>query len=422
MSDLPVSLSIQQSHARPRSGEELELMGKAAAARYMRDGTPLTNSVIETVKHAGLSPEQVRRVAEFANQAAYLSTFEKMGNDHRYVQFQGGPADVPTILRDLNDGGGGTVFDRGLADYFQPPPDIAKVAARNLGRLGLEDAKLAEMFHVEEKPLPYAEPLREAHDFYTRLADAHEKVAFDLSQLETEYAVVSGQLYDLVKQACRDGTPLGHIVQAWSTVTENPEIIKAAFVMMSPRLLSEHVFLDRQGLAGSLEKVAHGVVVDEKHPIVETFRVFAEDIDKMASMRLARDELLAGRDQLGTFLREMIEKTAASDAAGDIVKHVEHGAHALRQGWQGAVNAADAASGPAGRIGEALAGPLAGKALGAAVKYAPHIGAGLLAEEAYQRARYSPSFQAAKNLALSRIPYTHPYMVRQYNLQMQGGL
>jgi hypothetical protein len=157
-SDLPATLSVQQSHARPIGGEELELLGKKAAARYSSGGVPLTQAVVDTVKHAALSPEQVRRVAEFANISAYLTEFQKCGNDHRYVQFQGGPADVPAILRDLNDGGGGTVFDRGLADYYQPPPDIEKAAYANATRLG-ED-KLAEAFAVEDRPLPYADPLR----------------------------------------------------------------------------------------------------------------------------------------------------------------------------------------------------------------------------------------------------------------------
>jgi hypothetical protein len=420
MSDLPVSLLTQQSHASPKSGEELELLGKTAASRYMTTGTPLTQAVIETVKHAGLSPEQVRRVAEFANHEAFQRTFDKLGGDHRYVEFAGGPADVPTILRDLNGGGGGTVFDRGLADYHQPPPDLAKVASRNLDRLGAEDTKLAELFRVKEHQLPYAEPYQESYDLYRRIADTQDKVASELSRLETEFAMVNIELFNQVKQAAIAGIALGHIVQAFSTITDDPEMVKAAFIMLTPPLLSERVFADRLSISQSLEKVAHGAVVDEKHPLVDTFRLFCEDIEKMAALRLTRDELLEGRNTLGTFLREIMAKEAAGDVGGELVQHAERGAHALRQGWNTATRAADAASGPAGRIGEALIGPLAGKALGTAVKYAPHIGAGLLAEEAYQHARYNPAFQGAKNLVLSRIPYTHPYMVRQYDLQMGG--
>lgn len=137
MHDLPSVMLLQQSHATPRSGEDLEVFGKCAAQKYVngKSGT-LTSAVVETVKHAGLSPEQVKRVIEFANTDAYLSEHHKEGSDSKYVEFTGGPADPGEVLRDLNDGGGGTVFDRGLADYGLPPiqksASVVDLASRNL--------------------------------------------------------------------------------------------------------------------------------------------------------------------------------------------------------------------------------------------------------------------------------------------------
>jgi hypothetical protein len=134
MQDLPAVTLLQQSHAIPKSGEELEVLGKAASKKFVsgQSGT-LNEAVVETVKHAGLSPEQVKRVIEFANTNAFLSDFHKEGGAHKYVEFHGGPADPAEVLRDLNDGGGGNVFDRGLADYSHDPPKTASVMERNLG-------------------------------------------------------------------------------------------------------------------------------------------------------------------------------------------------------------------------------------------------------------------------------------------------
>jgi hypothetical protein len=417
-SDLPATLSVQQSHARPIGGEELELLGKKAAAKYSSGKVPLTQAVVDTVKHAALSPEQVRRVAEFANISAYLTEFQKCGNDHRYVQFQGGPADVPAILRDLNDGGGGTVFDRGLADYHQPPPDIEKAAYANTIRMG--DDKLAEAFAVEDRPLPYADPLRDAYDLYTKLADARDQTAYEISVSEGAYRELVDHLYDRVKQASLNEVPLGHVVQAWASVTDDPEFVKAAFMSLTPRLLTEQVFGSRDAVAESLQKIAANVVVDPAHELVGTFREYCETLAKLAALRIQRDELGEAHDYIGGFLLDALDKTAAGDMMGGATDALVRGASSLRRGWQGATGAAAAAAPAAQRVGEALGGPLAGRLLGGAVKYAPHIGAGLLAEEGYQRARYSPAFQASKNFALSRIPYTHPYLVRQYDLQMQG--
>jgi hypothetical protein len=135
MHDLPSVTLLQQQHAVPKTGEELEVLGKCAAKKYAGgELETLNEAVVETVKHAGLSPEQVRRVIEFANTNAYLTEFNKEGSSHKYIEFHGGPADPAEILRDLNDGGGGTVFDRGLADYALAPPQVktSEVMERNL--------------------------------------------------------------------------------------------------------------------------------------------------------------------------------------------------------------------------------------------------------------------------------------------------
>lgn len=105
----------QQRQARPVSGGELEQMGKSAAERWSVGAYPsLHEAVVGTVKCARLSPEQVKRVVEFANTTAYLTEFRKEGMGHKYIDFgEGGPANPSTVLQDLNDGGGGTVFDTG---------------------------------------------------------------------------------------------------------------------------------------------------------------------------------------------------------------------------------------------------------------------------------------------------------------------
>ena len=86
MSDLPAQGLFQQMNARRVAGEHLEVLGKHASARWQRgDCSTLSDAVVETVKHAGLAPEQVRRVVEFANQDAYLSEFKKGASPHRIV-------------------------------------------------------------------------------------------------------------------------------------------------------------------------------------------------------------------------------------------------------------------------------------------------------------------------------------------------
>ncbi len=88
MSDLPTFAITQQMHARPVAAEDLEVFGKQASARWSEGHAKnLSEAVIETVKHAHLSPQQVQRVIEFANTDAFLKEFKKEGSEHKYIDF-----------------------------------------------------------------------------------------------------------------------------------------------------------------------------------------------------------------------------------------------------------------------------------------------------------------------------------------------
>ena len=113
---------LQQLSAKRVDGSTLEIMGKEAASAWCSGEEPtLNDAVISRVKHAGLSPEQVRRVIEFANVDAYRQEFQKESSTHKIVDFgPAGPASPSVVFQDLNDGGGGTVFDLGDRDYNSP--------------------------------------------------------------------------------------------------------------------------------------------------------------------------------------------------------------------------------------------------------------------------------------------------------------
>jgi hypothetical protein len=419
----------QQSASRARTGEELEAFGKQAAAHFSAGRGTLTEMVVSTVKHAGLSPEQVRRVVEFANHSAYTTEFAKESSAHKVVNFRGGPADPAAVLQDLNDGGGGSVFDSGLGDYRLPPPNLMKTAERNERLLGIEDAKLAEAFGLTEEFLaPYASPMAPALDERDKLAGMHANAQYELGGEESRYLDICDVLTSEVKLATRRGTPLSHVVAAWGEVNANPEFIKAAFDMLADRLPAQGVFPSRAAMAESLSvKIANVGLVNPDHPLVLTYRDFCESLSKMAALRQVGEECIEGVEALNAFVLDLSKESSAASAVG------EAGGGLLRQipkAWRTATEATARASGPTRDVvTELLSGAGAseglargaGNVVGGAVKYAPHIGAGLVAEEGYQRARYNPAVQGAKNFVLSRVPYTQPWLVRQYSLQQGLG-
>jgi hypothetical protein len=333
MHDLPSQTLLQQAHARPKGGEELEVLGKQAASLYLSgECSNLTEAVVETVKHAGLSPEQVKRVVEFTNTSAYLKEFEKKGSSHRYIDFHGGPANPAEILKDLNDGGGGTVFDRGDGDYKSPPSHFSKTASlaqRNMQRLTGQLEKTAsvekvadfdpaetafeQMMRVDEKPIPYANPWAEIEDMREKLASARDHLTSDLSRLETDFMVLNEELYGHVKQAAMEGIPLGYIVQAWGEVTPGPGFVKAAFASIGPRLARDGVFANLGDVGDSLVKTAEGAMADHRHPLLQCFAAFCTTLEKTASVRATRDEVAQYHAKTDYFIKKgaLIPKSGA---------------------------------------------------------------------------------------------------------------
>lgn len=283
MSDPQTQIDFQQHHARRISAQELEVLGKQASARWAA-GTDKTigASVVETVKHAGLSPEQVRRVVEFANTDAFLETFHKLAG-HRYVDFgQGVLADPRDVIRELNDGGGGSVFDRGTADYDQPPTE--KISADPAAELALLAAFRGTGEATVEQPSSSW-----VWDVRDKLAGQAEHLSAELSGLELLYLDRAGDLADQVKQAAMDGVSLGQIVQAWSTVADDPVFIKAAFAFVTPKLLRDGVYSSTDQLERSIEKTGSAHIVNTEHPLVQGFHGYCEVLTKLAETRQAKE-------------------------------------------------------------------------------------------------------------------------------------
>lgn len=388
--DLPAQGLYQQLHAKPISGEHLEVLGKNASERWSSgEYKTLTVAVTETVKHAGLSPEQVRRVVEFANTDAFQREFKKEGA-HRVVNFHGGPADPADILRDLNDGGGGTVFDPGTGDYNQPP------GATKLSSVAAEQA-LFSMLSGSAPELAHAEPLSEALELRDKVASMYDHLTAEMGGLEVMYADLSDRLYDGVKQAALGGVPLGHIAYALESVAPDAEYIKAAFSYLAPRLLQDGVFQSVRQLEESADKVAGARVPNPEHPMLIDFGEYCEALSKLAELRGAKEE--------------------AKEALGNLNRFVKQGGKGIIPAIGGALQrggemASKAVSPVAERLYEG-SGERAGDLASKAVRYGVPL---IAANEVRRHAKYSPGFQAAKNTALSVVPMTSQYQQREYDI------
>ena len=435
-SDAPVQTVLQQREARPVAGEHLEVLGKKAAADWCSGKVASLNAaVLSAVQHEMLSPEQVRRVVEFCNQDAYLQEFRKEGSNHRVVHFDSGPADPAQVIQDLNDGGGGSRFDRGTLDYSMPPSLAMKEASwRSPATVGFDktasaneapaaelprlvklpslpktaspaeryESQLWELFGAGS-PMAMAEPLRPLQQMEHKLAGAAAHLSSELDSLEIEFGQVTDRLYGAVKQAALEGIPLGAMITAWSTVSEDPLYVKVAFNRLTPMLQTGRVFDSLASLGDSLLKTAgfNAEFANKEHPLVSCYQEFVDTLNKLAHMRVVHEELQVGADEAHKLLKQA--------ASGGLVG-------AARKGVGMVSSAIDKAS-PA--VAHALVGAKDGKQLAPtiakALKGTALVGSGLAANAAVQNVTDRPAVRGVVNTAASIVPGTMAYQQRRYN-------
>lgn len=278
MSDESRSLAIgaiQQRVARKVDPEQLQLMGKQAAALYTKTGKPLSASVVEIAKHAALSPEQIRRVCEFANTAAYLEAFEKSG-EVRNVTFNDGPADPSVVMKDLNDGSVPAVHQLQSADYDR--------SSRSYKTAGANDMVLAEAFLIPQgleksagtgsiSPLDRANPVDELYDLHVRLTDIRDQYMSKLSSCDVLMDEVGRDFGQAVKQELMAGSSMDEIQYAWSHFG-SPAMIKRAYKEVADRLKGQEevlAYFTSRSKTASMKRVPN-----DSHPVIERFMAFSK--------------------------------------------------------------------------------------------------------------------------------------------------
>lgn len=120
------------------SPSDLETMGKQASSAFLCGGVPLNHSIIKLAKeHPSISPHQVRRVVEYANQETFAQLFEKQAGD-KNVEFD--VADPGSVLHALDLGSRPDAFNIPCSDYDSSPTKTAHSdveADRELSKLFL---------------------------------------------------------------------------------------------------------------------------------------------------------------------------------------------------------------------------------------------------------------------------------------------
>ena len=271
---IPLGLA-QQRAAKNIDPEQLESMGKRAAALYVEAHCPLSHAVVEIVKEAQLAPEQVKRVCEFANTAAYLTEFEK-GGELRNVTFDGGPADPSYVLKELNDGSSPAVHQIKTASYLPPQTNYKTTMA--------SDAVLAEAFGVTRdfsKTASIDSDCRanqgeELADLRIRLEDMKGDLHSKYASSGVLLADIQQDLGDAVRQEIATGSSLGDVVTAWSSYSPDTSLLKQAMVFAADKLVTSGVMNKDEQRKSLVKTASMNRIPNPEHPVVDRFIAFTK--------------------------------------------------------------------------------------------------------------------------------------------------
>jgi hypothetical protein len=238
-----------------QSSEHLKLLGKRAAGMYLRKeaGSP-TEAVRSAVDGEDLSRDQVRRVAEMANQSLWRTEFHDGGN----VDTNFEPANADDVIDSMSAKADVVHEDPHSLDYFSDVPN------QNTG----DDIDLADAFGVKVDSPEYEQlnPVRDEQARVEKTASAVDLARHGVDVMAGELRDAAESFYQMVKRAhVTDGFGLLQISQAIGQAVDDPsfgvELMKSA----STRLQGEGVKFNEKA---ELQKLAHPMVINTDHPLM----------------------------------------------------------------------------------------------------------------------------------------------------------
>lgn len=298
---------LTQSSGSQVSPELLEMLGRKAAQMFTAQGVPLNDGVRQVLAdQPNLGTEHIRRIVEFANNAAFQELFEK-GTD-KNVHFP--VADPGVVLRDARDGGTPAQDGKTLSgkDDFKMQPrhegDLGEAELHQLFAPSSPDMSagppLAKAASAETMEVPHAfhaNPVEDVYDAHVRMQGNREILRADNDVVQMKLKTAQQAFYEAVKNEVLspEGAGLGGVLGALEKVagSDRPAgAVRSVVVGLIdegiPPILLEH----------SLTKMA-GRVVNPEHQIIQTFL----DLEKTAMDRLTLETAIKDLDQ-------QIEKTA----------------------------------------------------------------------------------------------------------------
>ncbi len=353
MDELSNYLLSGKSHANI-SPEALELMGKKAATSYLADGVGLNDAIAKlAADYSNISPEQVKRVVEFANTAVYLAKHDQSktaGADHSYPQFE--LADAGRIIQDLSDGARPTVMTQTDLDYTREAQK-PKLASAPM------DAALEDMFKTasaEDSDFSEETVAQQLLDTKEMLNNLRHNLQDRFNQNQSLFKEATAEFYVHSKQHMLEGGSLADIYSAAASTGTSENHVRQVMGAVVERLLSDKVASAKTLKAdmSQLSKIAHRDV-NPDHDLVKSFAAAMMASNEIQVLSNSIDEVNEESARVQDFIKNAyFSKEAFAGlvaGAGRMASSVMKGKNMLGSVARGAVKSLK--SDPIGTIGTA---------------------------------------------------------------------
>jgi len=233
------------------SVDALQVLGKQAAGQFVnKDCESMTEAVSKIVSNQDLNRDQIERVAQFANQAAWKTMFVEGGDINTNFE----PADFNQVLESC-----GT-----QAEEVQQTRDSDYLS--DVDESWRDDGALEDLFQVEKVAYPMLNPNRQLEIEVEKLASAVELTEYALNNAQSMLEMTSNDFYREVKQAyLGEDAGILQMANALSQMTGSEKFASAVLDTCSNKLREEGVKIDREQ---ELVKAASAVIINTEHPML----------------------------------------------------------------------------------------------------------------------------------------------------------
>jgi len=282
------------------SAEKLEMMGKEAAHLLIDKQVPLHQAVVKVASQVSdINAEQVKRVVEFANTAAYLAYHEKnktAGAESSYPQFD--LADPHRVLSSLRLNAKPVKTTSSDVTYSSEPEKRKVSNAKR--EAALEDLFLGEnkeRVKTAGRAFSYESGVSQIMDAKADLTSLKEHLEHSGETFDLKLKEAEAEYYDYVKRYIMDGGSFTDVMRAAMEVEPGHDKLGSVLVPVIQRLLVERVATAERlnGENDGLSKVAHRIV-DDEHPLVTLFGAMMslnDEVEKVATALKDVDDQLA---------------------------------------------------------------------------------------------------------------------------------